>query len=53
CYEIYTPDAHPIKQRAYRASPDDQKFLKNEIEEIEKRGIIRESCSPWSSPVVI
>ncbi|CAG8757056.1 15616_t:CDS:1, partial [Cetraspora pellucida] len=27
CHEIYTPDAHPIKQRAYKASPDDQEFI--------------------------
>ena len=36
CYEIYTSDTMPIKQRVYRALLDDQEFLKNEIEEIEK-----------------
>ena len=35
-HEIYTPNASPIKQRAYKASPDDQEFLKHEIEEMEK-----------------
>ncbi|CAG8632381.1 14802_t:CDS:1, partial [Cetraspora pellucida] len=27
-YEIYTPDAYSIKQRAYRAPSDNQEFLK-------------------------
>ena len=53
CLEINTPNARPIKQRAYKASPDDLEFLGTEIEEMEKRGIIRESSSPWSSPVVL
>ncbi|CAG8846674.1 6920_t:CDS:1, partial [Racocetra persica] len=53
CYEINTPGAKPIKQRAYRALLDDLEFLKKEIKEMEKREIIQESNSPWSLPVVI
>ena len=34
-------------------NPHKKKFLKEEIERMEKAGIIRKSISPWSSPVVI
>ena len=53
CHEIETGDHKPIKQRAYNCPPDDQEFIKKEIEAMESKGIIRESYGPWSSPVVL
>ncbi|CAG8800349.1 12058_t:CDS:1, partial [Dentiscutata erythropus] len=50
---IDTGDAAPIKQNAYRAAPGIKEFIKNEITQLKKRGLIRESQSPWSSPVVV
>ena len=36
----------PIKQRAYNCPPNDQEFIKKEIEAMESKGIIRESYDP-------
>jgi hypothetical protein len=52
-HEIKTGDAKPIKLRAYRTVPDEKEFLREEITAMLEKGIIRESKSPWSSPVVI
>ena len=52
-HSINTGNATPIKQRPYKASPDQQEFIKREIEEMSKRSIISPSMSSWSSPVVI
>ena len=52
-HEISTGNARPIKQRAYRAPPDTNEFLKKEIDTMLDKSIIRESSSPWSSPVVV
>ena len=45
-------DAMPIKQRQYRASPDVKKEIDLQVEEMLEKGIIQDSVSPWSSPVV-
>ncbi|GBB87478.1 hypothetical protein RclHR1_13970001 [Rhizophagus clarus] len=37
----------------YRINPKNKEFLKEEIVKMEENGIIRKSCSPWASPVVI
>ena len=50
---IDTDDAMPIKQRPYRASPDVRKEIDRQVDEMLKNGIIQESVSPWSSPVVL
>jgi hypothetical protein len=52
-HELYTGDAIPIKQRPYRHSPKERKFLKEEIDNMLEEGIISPSSSPWSSPVVL
>ena len=52
-HSIDTGNAKPIKQRSYRTSPDQQDFIKNEIGEMLKKGIISPTSSPWASPVVI
>ena len=50
---IDTGDAMPIKQRPYRVSPDVKKEIDRQVDEMLEKGIIRESVSPWSSPVVL
>src|SRR5688572_20674369 len=52
-HEIKTRDAMPIKQRAYRIAHSDHDFIKNEIQAMQEKGIIRESSSPWASPIVL
>src|SRR3984957_7233593 len=50
---IITEQVPPIKKRAYRAAPKENKFIKSEIEDILKQGLIKPSTSPWSFPVVV
>ena len=52
-HKILTGDATPISQVPYRMSPQKKEFLRQEIANMEKDGIIRKSTSPWASPVVI
>ena len=52
-HEIKTNDAEPIKQRPYRIAPSENQFVKNELDAMLDKGIIRESTSPWASPIVI
>ncbi|GET66741.1 retroviral-like aspartic protease 1 [Rhizophagus irregularis DAOM 181602=DAOM 197198] len=50
---IRLKDETPINQKAYRESTENREIIKREIDKMLKEGIIQESCSPWSSPVVI
>ena len=50
---IDTGDATPIKQRTYRVSPYVKKEIDRQVDEMLKKGIIQESVSPWSYPVVL
>ena len=50
---IDTGDAMPIKQRPYRASPRCKQEIDRQVDDMLQKGIIRESVSPWSSPVVL
>ena len=43
----------PILQKRYRESPDKKEFIKKEIEKMLKANRIRESYSPWASPVTL
>lgn len=53
-HSIDTQDATPVKQRHYPCSPAVEKLIFEEIERMEKLGVI-EKCnnSPWNSPVVM
>ena len=44
---------NPIKQRAYRVSPKEGLIIKEQVETMLAKGVIRPANSPWSSPVVL
>ena len=50
---IDTRDAMPIKERPYRTSPEGKQEIDRQVGEMLQKGIIQESVSPWSSPVVL
>ncbi|CAB5214806.1 unnamed protein product [Rhizophagus irregularis] len=50
---IRLKDETPINQKAYRESTENREIIKREIDKMLKEEIIQESCSLWSSPVVI
>src|SRR5213080_3332938 len=50
-HTIDTGEEKPIKQKA-RLSVKEKEIEKEHIEKMLKKGIIRKSKSPWSSPVV-
>ena len=52
-HTIDTGDAVPIKQRPYRTTPENKQEIDRQVNDMLERGIIPESVSPWSSPVVI
>ena len=52
-HEIHLKDDQPIASHPYRSNPTNKEFLKTEISNMEERGLIKKSKSPWASPVVI
>ena len=52
-HEINTGTARPVAQRGYRLSHTETLFLKEQLESLLAKGIIRPSTSPWMSPVVL
>jgi len=46
-------DARPVKQRHFSVSPAVEKLLYAEVDRMLKLGVIEESDSAWSSPVVL
>lgn len=52
-HAIYLTDPQPIKQMAYRQSPMKQQVVRDTIQGLLSRGLIEESNSPWSSPIVL
>ena len=50
---IDTGDAMPIKQRPYRTTPQCRQEIDHQVKDMLQKGVIRESISPWSSPVVL
>lgn len=43
----------PVHSVPYRASPKEREVIATQIKEMKEKGVIRESRSPWSSPVVL
>lgn len=52
-HTIDVGDSKPIKQRHYFVSPAIQEVLNSEVDSMLARGIIEESTSAWSSPVLV
>ncbi|KAK7906740.1 hypothetical protein WMY93_015352 [Mugilogobius chulae] len=52
-HHIHTGDTPPVRRRAYRTSPDKRREMDRQVQQLLADGIIEESCSPWSSPVVL
>ena len=52
-FAIDTGDAAPIKQRPYRVSKREEEIMEAEIEQYLELGLIRQSISPWASPVLM
>ena len=50
---IDTGDARPICQYKYRSAPKTKGEMDKILDNMEERGIIRNSMSPWSSPVLL
>ena len=48
-----TGDATPIKQMPYRTLPEGKQEIDRQVNNTLERGIIQESVSAWSSPVVL
>jgi transposase InsO family protein len=51
--KIDTGDHPPIAQRPYTIALKHYEWVREEIRQLEKAGIIRESVSPWASPIVV
>lgn len=52
-HSIKTGDHPPIRQRAYRASPDKKEEIDRQVEALLEDGVIEGSFSPWAAPVVL
>lgn len=52
-HTIDTGERPPVKQRPYRMSSEGHSIVEQECEKMLEKGVIRESKSPWSSPVVL
>ena len=51
--EIPTGDNPPISQRPYGLALRHVQWVQDEIETLERAGVITKSVSPWASPIVI
>ena len=51
--EIDTGDHMPVAQNPYTLPLKHYEWVRNEIETLEKAGVIERSLSPWASPVIV
>jgi hypothetical protein len=51
--DIDTGDSPPIAQKPYTVALKHAEWLQEELEQLEKAGIIERCVSPWASPIVI
>ena len=52
-HEIHTDNTAPIKQAVRKSSPSTSQEISNHIQNFLDQGIIENSNSPWSAPVVL
>lgn len=52
-HRIDTGDTEPIRQRYYRMSPEKQKIITEQVDDMLKLDVIEPCESPWSSPVLV
>ena len=52
-HEIDTAGNRPVKMRPYRMSAESHRIVEQECDAMLEKGVIRDSKSPWSSPVVL
>lgn len=52
-HQIDTGDSPPVRQRYYRLSPEKQKILTNQVDEMLELDVIEPCESAWQSPVLI
>ncbi|CAF1264719.1 unnamed protein product [Adineta steineri] len=52
-HTIPTGNNHPVNSKPYRLNPEKQQIMDNEIQSMHAAGLIRQSQSEWSSPVVL
>lgn len=52
-HHIDTGNAEPIRQRYYRMSPEKQRLLCEELDEMLKLKVVEPCESPWSNPVLL
>ena len=50
---IITGNYQPVKQNVRRVSPDSEKEINNQVEEMLANGVCRASKSPWCSRVIL
>ncbi|KAK1649629.1 hypothetical protein QYE76_067434, partial [Lolium multiflorum] len=46
------PRTAPIAKAPYKMGPKELKELKEQLDDLEQKGVIQESISPWGSPVI-
>jgi len=52
-HSIETGDHPPIRQQPYRTAQKQREIIEQKVKTMLEKGVIRQSQSPWSSPVVI
>ena len=51
--DIPTGDSPPVSQKPYTLALKHVQWVQEEIEMLEKAGVIVQSVSPWANPIVI
>ena len=51
--DIDTGDSPPVSSRPYTLALKHHQWVQEEIETLERAGVITESMSPWASPIVV
>ena len=51
--EHLKPDATPVQSHPYRLSPDHNKWLRGEMEELLAQDLIEPTSEEWASPVIV